>query len=315
MKVSVIIPVYNTESYLIECLDSLVKQTLQEIEILVVDDGSTDGSLRIAREFETAYPEKVKVMTKENGGQASARNMAMKCATGEYLGFVDSDDWVDLTMYQEMYEAAIREDAEIVFCDMQDHFPDRTVYYHTSQFESRFQVAGSSCNKFFKRSLVGDDVFPEGLWYEDFEFSAKQMMKTEKVAVIHKAFYHCHCREVSTMSNNNAQKNLDIITVLENLERFVQAHGWQEQYAAVLEKWYLEHILITSVNRVQRQTDPKKREVVKKLRKAVVSKYPRFYQSASFRRLPANRKIVALLNGMGLSGLSKILVDLKSRTK
>ena len=315
MKVSVIIPVYNTEEYLTECLNSLVQQTLQEIEILVVDDGSTDGSLEIAREFEKTYPEKVKVMTKKNGGQASARNMALGCATGEFLGFVDSDDWVDLSMYQELYETAIREDADIVVCDMEDHFPDRVLYHHTSQFENRFHVAGSSCNKFFRRSLVGDDVFPVGLWYEDFEFSAKQMMKTEKVSAVAKAFYHCHCREVSTMSNNNALKNLDMISVLENLERFAQANGWLDKYAEVLEYFYLEHVLITSINRVQRQTAPEKREVVKKMRQAVVRKYPRFYQSTSFRRMPTNRKIVALLNGMGLAGLSKILVDLKSKTK
>lgn len=315
MKVSVIIPVYNTEEYLAECLNSLVRQTLDDIEILVVDDGSTDGSLKIAKEFEAAHPSKIRVLTKENGGQASARNMALKYATGEYLGFVDSDDWVDTTMYQEMYDAAIREDADIVICDMEDCYPDHVIYHHTSRFESRFRVAGSSCNKFFKKSLVGDDVFPVGLWYEDFEFSAKQMMKTEKVAVIHKAFYHCHCRGSSTMSNNNALKNLDILTVLENLERFVWEKGWYEKYAQVLKDFYLEHVLLTSINRVQRQSAKEKREVVKKMRQTVVRKNPQFYRSAYFRQMPTNRKIVALLNGAGLPGLSRILVDLKSKAK
>ncbi len=315
MKVSVIIPVYNTEEYLTKCLDSLVKQTLEEIEILVVDDGSTDGSVQIAREFEQAYPQKVKVMTKENGGQASARNMALKYATGEFLGFVDSDDWVDPTMYEELYDTATRENADMVICDMEDHFPDRVLYHHTSQFENKFQATGSSCNKFFKRELVGEDTFPVGLWYEDFEFSTKQMMKTEKVAVVHKAFYHCHCREVSTMSNNNALKNLDIVAVMENLSDFVVKNGWQEKYGDVLEYLYLDHILITSINRVQRQTAPERKMVMRKMRKAVKAKYPRFYRDPVFRQMATNRKIVALLNGAGLSGLSQILVDLKSKTK
>ena len=315
MKVSVIIPVYNTEQYLEECLNSLLEQTLDDIEILVVDDGSTDGSLRIAKEFEAANPSKISVLTKQNGGQASARNMALKHATGEYLGFVDSDDWVDATMYQEMYDAAIRENADIVICDMEDHYPTHVVYHHSSQFESKFKVTPSACNKIFRRSIVEEDLFPLGLWYEDFEFTTKQLMKTEKIAAIHKAFYHCHCREVSTMSNNNALKNLDIVTVLENLEKFVQTHGWQEKYRSVLEYLYLDHILITSINRVQRQTAKEKKEVLRKMRQVVKRRYPNYAKGEVFRQMPRNRRIVALLNGAGLSGISRILVDLKSKTK
>lgn len=315
MKVSVIIPVYNTEAYLEKCLSSLMEQTMDDIEVLVVDDGSTDGSLQIAKEFETANPSKIRVLAKENGGQASARNMALTYATGEYLGFVDSDDWVDTDMYQQMYDAAVREDADIVICDMEDHYPTHVVYHHSSQFESKFKVTPSACNKIFRRSIVGADLFPLGLWYEDFEFTTKQLMKTEKIATIHKAFYHCHCREVSTMSNNNALKNLDIVTVLENLEQFVREHGWQEKYDKVLEYLYLDHILITSVNRVQRQTAPEKKAVIRQMRQVVKSKYPNYAKDEVFRQMPKNRRIVALLNGAGLSGMSRILVDLKSKTK
>ena len=184
MKVSVIIPVYNTEAYLEKCLSSLLEQTMDDIEILVVDDGSTDGSLKIAKEFEAANPSKIRVFAKENGGQASARNVALKYATGEYLGFVDSDDWVDTTMYQEMYDAAIREDADIVICDMEDHYPTYVLYHHSSRFDSKFKVTPSACNKIFRRSIVGADLFPVGLWYEDFEFTTKQLMKTEKIATL-----------------------------------------------------------------------------------------------------------------------------------
>ena len=106
IKVSVIIPVYNTEDYLRECIESLVNQTLREIEILIVNDGSTDSSLEIMKEFKNKYPNIIKIFDKVNGGQASARNYALPFAQGEYLGFVDSDDWVDSTMYEEMYEKA-----------------------------------------------------------------------------------------------------------------------------------------------------------------------------------------------------------------
>ncbi|MBQ2704178.1 MAG: glycosyltransferase family 2 protein [Clostridia bacterium] len=315
MKVSVIIPVYNTKDYLHQCLDSLVGQTLEDIEILVVDDGSTDGSDQIIKEYEEKYPQKVKGFFKENGGQASARNLALQYAQGEYLGFVDSDDWVDAEMYTEMYEKAKGEDADIVICDTTDHYPTYDVYHHASQFESKFAVTPSACNKIFRRDFVGDIRFPEGLWYEDFEFTTKNLMLTEKISVIHKSFYHCHCREVSTMTNNNAEKNLDMLTVLGNLTRYVEEKGMTEKYKDVLEYLYLDHLLITTVNRLKAQKNKNKNKIIKQMVSEVKKRYPKFYKDAVFAQMAKNRKIIALLNYAGLSGLSKLILSIKAKSK
>ena len=310
IKVSVIIPVYNTEDYLKECIESLVNQTLHEIEILIVNDGSTDSSLEIMKEFKNKYPNIIKIFDKVNGGQASARNYALPFAQGEYLGFVDSDDWVDSTMYEEMYEKAEKEDADIVICDMVDHFPDRTVCYPSSRFENKFKVTPSACNKLFKRSLVKEDVFPVGLWYEDFEFTTMQLMKTDCISVIHKGLYHCHCREVSTMYNNNSEKNQDILVVLEHLVEYVEKNGWYEKYKNVLEYLYIDHVLITSINRVQKQTNEKKKIVINNLRKEVLKKYNSFYKDDAFREMPKKRQIIALLNAYGLCSMSMMLLKI-----
>ncbi len=310
IKVSVIIPVYNTEDYLRECIESLVNQTLREIEILIVNDGSTDSSLEIMKEFKNKYPNIIKIFDKVNGGQASARNYALPFAQGEYLGFVDSDDWVDSTMYEEMYEKAEKEDADIVICDMVDHFPDRTVCYPSSRFENKFKVTPSACNKLFKRSLVKEDVFPVGLWYEDFEFTTMQLMKTDCISVIHKGLYHCHCREVSTMYNNNSEKNQDILVVLEHLVEYVEKNGWYEKYKNVLEYLYIDHVLITSINRVQKQTNEKKKIVINNLRKEVLKKYNSFYKDDAFREMPKKRQIIALLNAYGLCSMSMMLLKI-----
>ena len=310
IKVSVIIPVYNTEDYLKECIESLVNQTLREIEILIVNDGSTDSSLEIMKEFKNKYPNIIKIFDKVNGGQASARNYALPFAQGEYLGFVDSDDWVDSTMYEEMYEKAEKEDADIVICDMVDHFPDRTVCYPSSRFENKFKVTPSACNKLFKRSLVKEDVFPVGLWYEDFEFTTMQLMKTDCISVIHKGLYHCHCREVSTMYNNNSEKNQDILVVLEHLVEYVEKNGWYEKYKNVLEYLYIDHVLIPSINRVQKQTNEQKKIVINNLRKEVLKKYNSFYKDDAFREMPKKRQIIALLNAYGLCSMSMMLLKI-----
>lgn len=312
MKVSVIVPVYNTKNYLNECLDSILEQTIDEMEILVVDDGSTDGSTDIIKEYAEKYPTKIKAFYKPNGGQAQARNLAISHACGEYMGFVDSDDWIDAEMYLEMYNKAKDEDANIVICDTTDHYPNRDVYHHASQFEDKFSVTPSACNKIFRREFVGDIRFPEGLWYEDFEFTTKNLMLTEKISVIHKSFYHCHCREVSTMTNNNSEKNLDMITVFDDLIKFVNENSLQDKYKDTLEYLHIDHILISTINRLQQQKNKNKKAVIKTMRKVVKERYPKFYKNDVFKKMARNRKIIAFLNYIGLSSVSMIILKAKS---
>lgn len=315
MKVSVIVPAYNTKDYMEECLDSILNQTIDEIEILVVDDGSTDGTTDIIKEYEKKYPEKIKAFYKPNGGQAEARNVGLSHATGEYLGFVDSDDWIDPEMYLEMYDKAKSENADIVICDTTDHYADRQVYHHASQFEDKFSVTPSACNKIFRREFVGNMIFPVGIWYEDFEFTTKNLMKTENISVIHKSFYHCHCRQVSTMTNNNSEKNLDIITVFEHLTEFANENSMQEQYKETFEYLHIDHILISTINRLEQQKSNNKKAVIKTMRRSVKERYPKFYKDDVFKKMPRNRRIVAFLNYIGLSKVSKLMLGFKARKR
>lgn len=315
MKVSVIVPAYNTKDYMEECLDSILNQTIDEIEILVVDDGSTDGTTDIIKEYEKKYPEKIKAFYKPNGGQAEARNVGLSHATGEYLGFVDSDDWIDPEMYLEMYDKAKSENADIVICDTTDHYADRQVYHHASQFEDKFSVTPSACNKIFRREFVGNMIFPVGIWYEDFEFTTKNLMKTENISVIHKSFYHCHCRQVSTMTNNNSEKNLDIITVFEHLTEFANENSMQDQYKETFEYLHIDHILISTINRLEQQKSNNKKAVIKTMRRSVKERYPKFYKDDVFKKMPRNRRIVAFLNYIGLSKVSKLMLGFKARKR
>lgn len=134
--VSIIIPVYNTKKYLKKCLDSIVNQTLKDIEIICVNDGSTDGSLKILEKY-AKKDHRLKIINKENGGAGSARNIGMDIAKGEYLGFVDSDDWIEPQMFETLYQNAKKYNVDISFCNIriydekQKKFIESDYYSHT----------------------------------------------------------------------------------------------------------------------------------------------------------------------------------------
>ncbi len=114
-KISIIVPVYNVENYLKKCLDSIVNQTFKDIEIILINDGSTDNSLNICKEY-AKKDHRIRLINKPNGGLSSARNVGIDLSTGEYLGFVDSDDWIALNMYEKLYNLCKIFNADISQC-------------------------------------------------------------------------------------------------------------------------------------------------------------------------------------------------------
>lgn len=314
MKVSVIVPVYNVEEYLAPCLDSLVKQTLQDIEIIVVNDGSPDNSQEIIDRYVKKYPSLVKAMIKENGGQASARNMALEIAKGEYVNFVDSDDWVRIDMYENMYKKAKEEDADIVVCNTTDYYKDYAVYHKPAEFTNKLKQTPSPCNKLFKRSFIGDLRFPEGkMWYEDFTFVTELLMMTDKIARCENDYYQCNCREESTMSNNNSPKNLDMIKALDLIIKFAKDNNLYDRYKEDIDFMIIDHILITTINRVAKQTHPEKERVIEELREYVKNQLPNVKKLKVFKEMPLNRRIVAALNLQGLHNVSKAILSIKAK--
>ena len=129
-KITVIVAVYNTEKYLRKCVDSILNQTYQDLEIFLVDDGSSDSSSSICDDYAKA-DKRIKVMHKSNGGQGSARNLALDAATGELIGFIDSDDWIDADMYEFLLSKAISENADIVECGWKKVNVDGSVEFTT----------------------------------------------------------------------------------------------------------------------------------------------------------------------------------------
>lgn len=150
VKVSVVVPIYNAEKYLKQCLDSIVSQTLKDIEIILIDDGSTDGSAEICKQY--LGDERVTYFYKENEGLAAARADGIAKATGEYIGFVDSDDWLELNTYEEMYLASRKNNADIVFCNCIEN-------------ENGYRFSPEMRDGLFNREEIIQEILPKTLAY------------------------------------------------------------------------------------------------------------------------------------------------------
>ena len=231
MKISVIVPVYNVENYLEKCLNSLVNQTLEEIEILVINDGSTDYSQKIIDEFQKKFPQKIKVFSKENGGLSDARNFGIERASGNFLAFVDSDDYISENMLQEMYDLAIKNEAELVICNLQKVDEHGNVTQKLTQIpnfsekielEKNFSVFSDlsyfACNKIFKKELFDGKRFQKGMHFEDIELIPQILLQC-KILAKTDAFHYQYLERSNSISKSHTERGLDIFKSVENVEK------------------------------------------------------------------------------------------------
>ena len=308
MKLSVIVPVYRAEAFLNECVDSLLNQTLRDLEIILVDDGSPDGSGAIMADYAARCPEKIRTLTLENGGQGRARNRGMDLARGEYLGFVDSDDYVLPAMYETLCRVADESGADIVDCEIEAFYGDgRTERLRTWRDGKPIAAAGSACNKLFRRSAVGEIRFPEGLKYEDFGFTAKLLLRSENTVHIPDALYRYRVGQPSTMHNRNARMNLDLLEILEDLREGMDAARDRDDFEFLV----LNHALLEGIKRVAAQRGEGRDECIALLRGYVKQQIPRLGASKSFREESRNRRLIMRLNYLGLHDLALALLKLK----
>ena len=235
VKVSVIVPVYNAGEYLGTCLDTLVKQTIDDIEIIAIDDASTDNSFEIMKEYASNYKCLKIFHHKLNLGQGITRNEGLDMANGEYIGFLDADDYVSLTMYEKMYNAALDsgkpdiirtnlkfvKDNSSLFIEDERDLKGR--YYKISDNPNMIVYESPSvCNKLFKRNLIGDYRFLTGVMWEDVAFTFSMLIKADNMLIMNNLDYF-YRRDISSgVSSQNYKINLkvfDIIKVAYEIER------------------------------------------------------------------------------------------------
>lgn len=264
-KISVIVPIYNVEKYLEKCINSLLSQTLEDIQIILVNDGSKDNSGNIAKEYEKNNKNGVIYVEKENGGLSDARNYGLKYATGDFIAFLDSDDYIEKNAYEKMYNKAIEENADYVECDFLWEFPNKIrvdkQYPYKNKKEMLSFVRVVAWNKLIKRQLITDNnlEFPKGLRYEDVEFTYKLIPFINKFAYVDKPFIHYVQREGS-IANVQNERTAEIFTVLDNVIEFYKKNNIYEKYRDELEYNYARYLLCSSLKRMCKIKDKTIRE-------------------------------------------------------
>ena len=292
IKISIIVPVYNVEKYLRKCIDSILNQTFKDFELILVDDGSTDDSGKICDEY-SLKDSRIKVIHKENGGQSSARNMGLDVAQGEYIGFVDSDDWIEKDMYEILYRNCKMKDGDIGIIGINFVYNNRVrkgLEYPLQSWkkeESMYKLIEHKyfgnyfCSKIFSRKLFKNIRFKEGIIYEDIDLMYKLIHKSNIIVAEGVMKYNYLQREGSTVRNKDF--NCDEFYVKKERVKFLE-----EYYPFTLNPAEKD-LFFTALKSLEnsRKLDKNFKEIVRVLKK--------YYIYTFDSKIPVKTKIVLTL--------------------
>lgn len=325
MKVSIIVPVYNTAKYLEECLLSLVTQTIDSKEVLLIDDGSTDSSGEIAKKFAEKYSF-VKYYFKANGGQSSARNMGLEKASGEYIMFVDSDDFIKLDSAEILFNKAKRNNLDIIRGKSINCYENGDLY--CSERKITYTQPNQICNgkEFLYKSVIDQsyDIVPvinlislefllskkitfiEGLCMEDHLFTLQLLMSAEKVMQVEFPFYFYRHRAGSTTTNINKKQCKDLNIIMKKMIYYLESFKFKEKEK---QKYYIPISISVNIFIKFYKQMPKcdRREMYKTLDKTVFKVALKYPAKNKFRSL---QNSLFVLNPMLEAGVNASLIKL-----
>ena len=304
MRLSVIVPVYNmaAEGKLNYCMDSLVDQTIDDYEVIAVDDASTDNSLEILREYQGRNPERVKVITYPvNRRQGGAKNEGLKAATGEWIGFVDSDDWVAPDYYEKLLAKAEETGADMVGCDyslvishtfevgkiVQNNTADQTGLLDEEKHKRLILRPGSMVVKIYKSSVIRENglCFPEGIFYEDNCAGPLWSLYFTRFERVEEPLYYYYQHDASTVHRISEARCRDRVQAEELFYTECEKRGFLKVYEKEIEYRFSElAYVITVFSYLQGEKRPKL-SFVKELRETVEKRFPDFQKNRYYRQL------------------------------
>lgn len=302
-----IVPVYNVEGYLEKCLDSLVRQTLKDIEIIVVNDGATDNSLKIAKKYADKYSNILKVYSKKNGGLSDARNFGLKYAKGKYIAFVDSDDYVKDDMFLKMYNYAKKNDLDVVVSDTiiktnSSEYVLKSNLNYSSEVLKNYVIAyPMACIRMIKKDILKGFEFKKGIFYEDLEAMPSLVLRTSKIDFIDYAGYYYVQRAGSIMKQKEFNpKLLNIFDALDiNKKRLISKFPEEVEYL------YITHLLRSATLRFLDYKDSS--ACLTKIRKIMREEFPGWKSNCYFKQSSFKLKMICKLAYNGHFGMLKII--------
>lgn len=249
--ISLIIPVYNVEKYLDKALQSVENQTFKDFEVIIVDDGSTDSSIKIINEF-CKKNSNFKLITQQNSGPAVARNTALSLSKGSYIAFMDSDDYIEPNFLESLYTAAIKHNADIVCCNFNTYYPKKNlkvylpfntpsgVYSKEKALKKLIPDIGMHYfvwNKFCKREIFFDNNLKfDDMYFEDISISPKLFYYAEKIVLLREPLYNYTSRENSILHSMTTRKTNDFIRALGIIRNFLEINEAYKDYRGHL--WF-----------------------------------------------------------------------------
>lgn len=311
MTISIIIPVYNTEAYLEKCLDSVFAQTFQDFEVIVVNDGSPDGSQAIIDRYCARYPDKMVALYQENAGQAAARNHGLQVAKGVYIDFLDSDDSLHPEALHTAYTEAIRKQLDIVcyrsFREENGEIQElpNQCFGCTDPVREYILTEAVPWNKLIRRELLTQNnlCFSCGRIYEDFELIPRLALYTDKIGFIEDRLYYYLIRSGSTMQQTKYSPKLtSIFPVMETLRSAFQ----NSPYLPELECLYIVHFLHDAALRFLPYAEG--RESVLQIVRIMKEHFPRWQKNKYYQGYSLKFKIVCMLIYYKQFGLLKLLL-------
>ena len=290
IKVSVIVPVYNVEKYLPKCLDSLVNQTLKDIEIIIVNDGSPDNSDKIISQYAKKY-KNIKAYTKENGGLSDARNFGLKKATGKYIAFLDSDDYVREDMYEKMYNKAISGNFDMVVCDLNYIYEDSdkvlraysNIKTDTTNIKNvMINIYPSAWNKIYKKELFNSGIeFKKGVWFEDVEFIYRLLPYVKSIGVVSEPFNQ-YLQRPGSITNSVDKRIYHYIDNWNGVVNYYKSHDLYDKYYKELEYSYVRYIYATFLKQASKYDKKDYLDAVDAAIKNVKEYFPKYYKNKYF---------------------------------
>lgn len=324
-KISVIVPVYNTAQYLSKCLDSILNQTLKDIEVIIVNDGSKDNSQEIIDSYKK-NDSRIISISKENGGLSDARNVGIDSAKGEYIAFIDSDDYIDLTMFEKMYNLCQKNQSEIVFCDLVKVDENGTEFRDLPQspqlpekiiLKDDLTIFGEmscfACNKIFKKSLFDKHRFKKAIHFEDIELIPKLVLDSTIISKINEPFYKYFERQDS-ITKTHTNKGLDMFVALEEVTNYFNKSIYYNNQTElkrfqIIQGYYsyLAYVAYVKDNVLKSEMIEKLIQFLKynQIKNSEIKKYKRFEENY-LSSLPFKKKIFYGISLLNLKLLTKI---------